>query len=509
MKVIFLLIIGALFGVALLPYLLFRQKDMPPGTNQASPAYAFKSAELLIDRTAWDARSEQYIKQHQIFDRILDEIKAAETFLIADFFLWNPWKGAIDAGGSLRPLANELAVALIEKRMQNPDMPMLVITDPINRIYGDHEPEFYQGLADAGIPIVFTALEQLPDSNRVYAPQAWFWKKFFSQGDDPDAKRRVPNPFNSEGEQLTLAQLGRLLYFKANHRKVLVTGRSGGESRLLMPSFNPADGSANHSNIGLLVDGPVARFAAETELNVARWSSAKAENIQGGLELEAAKAISDIQNYLQTLPKAESAAPGQPSVAYRSESAIRDEIILQFQSAVAGTRIDIALFYFSERKVVEALKAAIERGAKVRVLLDANRDAFGREKNGIPNRTVAAELMELKDPHNIEVRWAATNGEQFHSKVLRVSGPQQEILFLGSANWTRRNISSLNLESNLLLVNASDTNVLFDVYFDSVWNNTRGYEESLPYEDWAETGWSLRWKTWLYRFQEWSGASTF
>jgi len=34
-------------------------------------------------------------------------------------------------------------------------------------------------------------------------------------------------------------------------------------------------------------------------------------------------------------------------------------------------------------------------------------------------------------------------------------------------------------------------------------------EESLPYADWAETGWSLRWNTWLYRFQEWSGASTF
>jgi phosphatidylserine/phosphatidylglycerophosphate/cardiolipin synthase-like enzyme len=90
-----------------------------------------------------------------------------------------------------------------------------------------------------------------------------------------------------------------------------------------------------------------------------------------------------------------------------------------------------------------------------------------------------------------------------------MNGPQQDILFLGSANWTRRNIGNLNLEANLLLANAPAVSEAFDVYFESIWNNTRGYNESLPYEEWAETGWILKWKKWLYRFQEWSGASTF
>ncbi|PXA05744.1 phospholipase [Coraliomargarita sinensis] len=508
MKVILLLLIGAVLGISLLPYLLFRQKEMPPGTNLASPAYSFDSAELLIDRTAWDEQTEQYLREHQIFDTILKEVQAAETFIIADFFLWNPWKGAIEAGGSLRPLAEELATALIEKRIQNPDMPILVITDPINRIYGELAPDFYQRIADAGIPIVFTALDQLPDSSRLYAPQAWFWSRFLPSEKKDDA-RWVPNPFNPEGKKLTLAQLGRLLYFKANHRKVLVTGRSGGETRLLVPSFNPADGSANHSNIGVLVDGPVARFAAESELEVAAWSGAEADHIQGGLTMKAAEAISGIQNYLSVMPGPDFARLGEPAVAYRSEGAIRDEIILQLQKAVAGTRIDIGMFYFSDRKVIQALKSAIKRGAKLRVLLDANRDAFGREKNGIPNRIIAAELMELTEDHELQVRWAATHGEQFHSKVLRISGPQQEVLFLGSANWTRRNIGNLNLESNLLLTNVATANQSFDAYFESVWGNERGYAESLPYEDLAESGFSLTWKKWLYRFQEWSGASTF
>jgi len=508
MKVIFLLLLGAALGVALLPYLLFRQNEMPPGANLASPAYTYDEAQLLIDRTAWDSEPGRYLKEHRIFDTILDEIRTAETFVIADFFLWNPWKGAIEAGDGLRSLANELATALIEKRLQNPDLPMLVITDPINRIYGDHAPGFYQRLADAGIPVVFTALDQLPDSNKLYAPQAWFWSRFLP-AEKTDDSRLIPNPFNPEGEKLTLAQFGRLLYFKANHRKLLITGRSGGETRLLVPSFNPADGSANHSNMAVLVDGPVARFAAESELNIARWSTSEPGNIQGGLALKAAKTINDIQNYLLALPEPKFADPGEPSVAYRSEGAIRHEILLQFKKAVTGTRIDIGMFYFSDRKVVEALKAAIERGAVARLLLDANRDAFGREKNGIPNRIVAAELMKLSDDFEVQIRWAATHGEQFHGKVLRISGPQQEILFLGSANWTRRNIGNLNLEANLLLSNAAGINAEFDAYFDSVWNNTRAYEESLPYEDWAETGWSLTWKTWLYRFQEWSGASTF
>ena len=48
----------------------------------------------------------------------------------------------------------------------------------------------------------------------------------------------------------------------------------------------------------------------------------------------------------------------------------------------------------------------MERGATLRVILDPNRDAFGREKNGIPNRQAAWDLHEA----GIPVRWCATEG---------------------------------------------------------------------------------------------------
>lgn len=506
MKVFLLLVFGALLGIALLPYLLFQQPEMPPGTNLASPDYAFSSAELLIDRTYHNEAG--IVLEHRLFDAALTEIREAETFLIADFFLWNPWQGALTASSGYRALSGELAAALIAKRIQNPEMPILVISDPINRIYGDMAPAFYDAMAEADIPVVFTALERLPESNRLYAPQAWFWRKFLPAQED-DGSRLVPNPFDPDGKSLSLAQFGRLLHFKANHRKVLITGRRTGPARLLVGSLNPADGSAQHSNLGLLVDGEVARFAAQSELAVAGWSAASPAQVHGGRQPEALAAAQAIEQRLARLPEGPLAGPGQASVAYRSELAIREELILQLQQAVSGTRIDIGLFYFSDRAVVEALEAAIRRGATARLLLDANRDAFGREKNGIPNRIVAAELMELAEDFPVEVRWAATQGEQFHGKFMRVTGSRQNCLILGSANWTRRNLANLNLESNLILKDSPAVFSQFDAYFDTLWNNTEGSKESLPYPEWAESGWSLTWKTWLYRFQEWSGASTF
>lgn len=503
MRTLFWIFVGGLLGVVALPYFLFREKELPAGTNQSSPGFSFENAQLLVDQTAWDADRGAYVQRHAIFDTILDEIAAAESFIIVDFFLWNPWRGSLLAPGELRPLAETLADALIAKRIENPSLPILVLTDPINRIYGDQAPGYFERMAAADIPVIYTDLSQLPDSNRIYAPQADFWRRYLPPGE----KRLVPNPFDAEGDKLTLTQLGRLLYFKANHRKVLVTGRRESAPRLIIGSFNPADGSANHSNLAALVDGAVAIYAAQSELELAEWSSKEAEQVQGGRSLDAAEAIALIRGILPEVASLPEASATGETVAYRSEGAIRDELVLQLNRAGQGDRIDAGVFYFSDREVVAALARAVERGARLRLLLDANRDAFGRKKNGIPNRTVAAELLEASG--EMEVRWAATHGEQFHAKVLRIDGAQQELLFLGSANWTRRNLANLNLEANLLFQNSPEINEAFDRYFETLWTNDSGHLETLPYADWAESGWSLRWRTWLYRFQEWSGASTF
>jgi phosphatidylserine/phosphatidylglycerophosphate/cardiolipin synthase-like enzyme len=106
------------------------------------------------------------------------------------------------------------------------------------------------------------------------------------------------------------------------------------------------------------------------------------------------------------------------------------------------------MFYLSDRDVVRALLAAADRGARVRLVLDPNKDAFGRQKDGVPNRQVADELVR-RSAGAIEVRWYRTSGEQFHTKLVLVRTAARTFATLGSANLTRRNLEDYNLEANI------------------------------------------------------------
>jgi phosphatidylserine/phosphatidylglycerophosphate/cardiolipin synthase-like enzyme len=198
-------------------------------------------------------------------------------------------------------------------------------------------------------------------------------------------------------------------------------------------------------------------------------------------------------------------------VQWLSEQAISRSIVDLLEKAEPNDEIRIAVFYLSDRKVVEAIKKAVMKGFKVRIIIDANKDAFGIKKIGVPNRQAVAELMKLSPHYDIQVRWADTHGEQFHTKAMTITNRKtgKNILLAGSANWTRRNLQNLNLEVNLLVADAPDTVDNFNRYFDTAWSNSDGLSHTLPYEAWSETGLILFWKTMLYRFQEWSGMSTF
>ena len=75
-------------------------------------------------------------------------------------------------------------------------------------------------------------------------------------------------------------------------------------------------------------------------------------------------------------------------------------------------------------------------------------------RSGIPNQPVASELVAASDGA-IHVRWYRTHGEQFHTKLVMVYGPERFWLTLGSANLTRRNLGDYNLEANLAIESAA------------------------------------------------------
>src|SRR5690606_1269657 len=114
--------------------------------------------------------------------------------------------------------------------------------------------------------------------------------------------------------------------------------------------------------------------------------------------------------------------------------------------------------------------------------------AFGREKNGIPNRQVAHELKQA-GKGNINIRWCATHGEQCHSKLLIITKGESQFIIQGSANLTRRNLNNLNLETNVFVSGQKDQRPLKEAsdLFEEIWNNQNNNLYSINYEEYAET----------------------
>ena len=164
----------------------------------------------------------------------------------------------------------------------------------------------------------------------------------------------------------------------------------------------------------------------------------------------------------------------------------------------------MAMFYLSDREIIDALKSAQKRGVSLRVLLDPNKDAFGREKNGIPNRPVAYELTQA----GITVRWCDTHGEQCHAKWLMLRGADKTTMLLGSTNFTRRNLDNLNLETSVVLTGPANAAPLRrgQSWFDECWYNLYGRHYSVDYKNYAD---ERLWPRLLYRTMEATGLSTF
>ena len=168
--------------------------------------------------------------------------------------------------------------------------------------------------------------------------------------------------------------------------------------------------------------------------------------------------------------------------------------------------IKIGVFYLSDRVIINDLIKASKRGVDISIILDLNKDAFGRKKNGIPNRVVAKELLKRSDG-KIKIKWYRTNGEQFHSKLVVINNGSKTVVIGGSANFTKRNIRGYNLETNMKISVARDSELSERVnsYFQKLWTND-GALYTVNYDTAPK---ETYFKYILYRFQEWSGFSTY
>ncbi len=448
-------------------------KPLPDGLNYTGKL-RHAQVKFLADLTYLTPEGKQQ-QQHVIFNEMLKMIDEAKTTIVLDMFLFNKEVG--ESKVQQQALTQQLTDALISKRRQYPEMDIKFITDPINSVYGGLAPEHYRQLRQAGIDVIETDLRPLRASNPTWSG---FWYLCCQDAGNNPEKGWLPNPFGKD--PITLRSYFNLFNFKANHRKTLVVDTAEGW-KTLVTSMNPHDGSSRHSNVALVVTGNTAVDVLKTEQTVAKMSGTELPIVILG-EYEAAKT--------------------EPQVQVLTEQAILDATLKLIDAAKKQDQIDLAMFYLSERQTIQALIAAQERGVQLRVLLDPNKDAFGRQKNGIPNRQVASELHQA----GIPVRWCNTQGEQCHSKmIIKRSGNASELI-LGSANFTARNIKNYNLETDLRVVGSTQAQVFQDAdqYFNTAWSNLEGKQMSVDYAQYTDES---KLKYALYRFMEWSGLSTF
>lgn len=469
--------VSVLIGLLALGYLssavYHTYKPLPEGLDFTGKL-RHAEVKFIADQTYMDAQGKQQ-QQHHIFDEMLKMIDEAQTTIVLDMFLFNQEVG--ESTLLQRQLTQQLTETLILKHGVQPNIEIKVITDPINSVYGGVMPQHYQKLRAAGINVIETDLTPLRASNPLWSG---FWYICCQGLGNNVEKGWLPNPFGNE--KITLRSYFNLFNFKANHRKTLVVDTAQGW-KALVTSANPHDGSSRHSNVALIVTGNTAIDVLKTEQAVGRMSKGDIPMVIVG-EFEAEKSL--------------------PQVQLLTEEAIYQATLTLIKTAKPQQQIDLAMFYLSERQIVKALIAAHQRGVKLRVLLDPNKDAFGRQKNGIPNRQVASELNAA----GITVRWCNTQGEQCHSKMIIKHDAAQAELILGSANFTARNLKNYNLESDLRVLGAAKAPVFNDAnqYFDTAWSNLDGKNMSVAYSQYADES-QLKYA--LYRLMEWSGLSTF
>jgi hypothetical protein len=456
-------------------------KPLPEGIGREYPLRSASAVTLLTDVTYLDAAGVRQSDQ-QVFDEALRLIGQARRAIVIDMFLFNDFYGA-NAAPPLRPLSAQLTRALVERKRAVPGLQAVLITDPINTLYGGMPSTYLEALRAAGIEVVITDLTRLRAPNPAWSG---LWQLCCRWAGNSEDGGWLPSPFGRG--KVTLRSYLALLNLNANHRKTLVVDVGNGWAGLVA-SANPHDGSSAHGNVALRFDGAAALDLLRSERAVAAMSGARWPRALAAMQAGPAAAADTDSTRVQIV----------------TEGRIRDALLGNVARAKAGERLDIAVFYFSHRTLLKAVIAARQRGVHVRVLLDPNEDAFGRKKNGIPNRQAALELHRAGVP----VRWCDTHGEQCHAKLLLRRGSDGGAeLIAGSANYTRRNLDDYNLETSARVLAAANAPVMEQAtaYFEQSWHNGDGRRISLPYSAYADDS---RWRYWRYRFTEYTGLSSF
>jgi PLD-like domain len=356
------------------------------------------------------------------------------------------------------PVGGVAARHLLARRHARPNLKIVVVTDPGSELLGGTPPLSLASLEQAGVIVARVRLDRLRDSNPLYTGA---WRMVFGWWSDP---------FEETPEQSSLAAWSRDRNSKADQRQILIADDGAGGWAAVV---SPAD-----ARTGLVLRGALARAMVTSELQVAAWSTD--------------------DDRLPAAPPMSSRGVGSIDARFLTEGGIETALLDALTAAGGGDSISVAVDTLSDRPFILAALRAATRGAHLQVLLSPH---------AIPNRIVAHELRRDGNGR-IDVRWSAFESGSTHPKLLLVRHRNDLWVNWGSANFTRRNLADLNLETAVELrmpVRSAPARAATD-YFANAWASAAATAigpDSAERADESSTAY------WRYRFAEATGLSSF
>ena len=350
------------------------------------------------------------------------------------------------------PVARELAQHLLARKRARPNLKIILVTDPANEAFGGTPSQYLATLEQAGIIVARVRLDRLRDSNPLYSG---LWRLLFGWWSEP---------FDEAPGQITLQSWSRMRNSKADQRQLVVADDgSGGWTAIVGPAAGPA---------ALILRGSLARAMIGSELQIAAWSTD--------------------DDRLPPVPPMNLRGVGSIDARFLTEGAIETALLDAVAASARDDQISIAVENLSDRRLIAAALDAAARGVRVQVLLERNR---------MPNQASAGEMLR-DGGGRIEVRWYPAGQAASRPKLLMVRHRSDLWVNFGSANFTRRNLGDLNLESGVELrmpARSAPARAVND-YFAAIWSaadrETGAADESVA-------------AYWRYRLAEATGLSSF
>lgn len=500
------LLLRSLPWLLLLAWLLLAlwlsSKRLPPGVHIAGPWQPLpaNSARFLHDLSAADGSGAPLVEQ-QIDAALLGLIAQARQLIVLDTGLFGDLPAAGPLAARLRaapPLAAAVVESLVRAKTRNPELAVLVLTDPAT-LEMDATQRLLDRLTTAGIEVLSVDVARLrvPD-----APFSSFWLLCCRWWSAAASAPEWPNPLGVGAAGVSFRRWGELRGYQRSHRQVLIADDgAGGVIGLVFSRALHAEAGI-HSATALQFGGSALEPLIESEFAIAQFSGWS----DGGAMQARAQRLFEQQRRLAAIGNDDSAR-----ARIVTEGGIATALVARIDATRRGDQIALAALYLSQRELDRALIDAGRRGVTVRLLLDPGKDGYGYDRSGIPNREVASELIAASDGA-VRVRWYRTHGEQFSPGVVLVQSPTRSWLLVGTAQLSQRDLGDFNLAAAAILdlpvAVATDAAPAVEAlsWFDMLWYNRAfsGTEYTTDADVYVDAS-QLRY--WQYRLFEATGTA--